>query len=318
MPEPRFTVSRVSGARVEDEALRQDVRRVAADLSQVTVTERQYREYGTYNPMTLISRFGSWNGALTRAGLDVYVKTLSDDALLSDLRRVSEAVLPESVSKSRYRDLGNHDVGTFLDRFGSWRSALDAAGLQVSKHAGISDDRLFANILALWEHYGRQPRRRELENSPSTISQGPYWRRFKSWTVALEQFAAYMNARDARDQLDAVDNASEPSGTQALRSPDQPDAALQRSGSDAASPSPIAPRRRGPRDPTLRLRWRVLNRDRFRCMSCGASPATGGPPLHVDHIVAWSLGGDTVIENLQTLCASCNLGKSDLPVTDAS
>ncbi|WP_343324290.1 HNH endonuclease signature motif containing protein [Streptococcus sp. Marseille-P8640] len=34
--------------------------------------------------------------------------------------------------------------------------------------------------------------------------------------------------------------------------------------------------------------------------------------LHVDHIIPWSKGGETVLGNLQTLCSKCNLGKSDL------
>jgi len=34
--------------------------------------------------------------------------------------------------------------------------------------------------------------------------------------------------------------------------------------------------------------------------------------LHADHIKPWSKGGETVIENLQTLCSKCNIGKSDL------
>lgn len=314
MSEPRFSISRVPGAPVADDALRKDLQRVAQDHSRGTVTERQYREHGTYDPMTLIARFGSWNGALTSAGLSTYVKTLPDAVLLADLRRVAEAVSPETVSVSRYRDLGTHDVGTFLDRFGSWRDAMDAAGLELSKHTGISDERLFANILTLWEHYGRQPRRRELEGPPSTISPGPYWRRFKSWTVALEQFARYMNERDGREQVDAGDIDSAPRGRRELPSSEQPDVVLAGSGVDDTPPSP---HRRGSRDPNLRLRWKVLTRDRFRCRGCGASPATGGPPLHVDHIIAWSLGGDTVIENLQTLCESCNLGKSNLPASDA-
>ncbi len=52
--------------------------------------------------------------------------------------------------------------------------------------------------------------------------------------------------------------------------------------------------------------------DGFRCINCGRSPATEvGVELHVDHIHPWSKGGKTVIENLQTLCSDCNLGKSD-------
>ena len=68
------------------------------------------------------------------------------------------------------------------------------------------------------------------------------------------------------------------------------------------------------RHPSLRLRWKVLQRDRFTCRGCGRSPAlVPGVELHVDHIEPWGKGGQTILENLQTLCLTCNLGKSDLP-----
>lgn len=70
--------------------------------------------------------------------------------------------------------------------------------------------------------------------------------------------------------------------------------------------------RNGSRRISLSLRYEVLKRDGFRCINCGRSPATEvGVELHVDHIHPWSKGGKTVIENLQTLCSDCNLGKSD-------
>jgi len=37
--------------------------------------------------------------------------------------------------------------------------------------------------------------------------------------------------------------------------------------------------------------------------------------LHIDHVTPWSKGGETEMDNLQTLCEPCNLGKSDLPVS---
>ena len=44
-----------------------------------------------------------------------------------------------------------------------------------------------------------------------------------------------------------------------------------------------------------------------------SSPATNPSTiLHVDHIIPWSQGGETVIDNLQTLCSDCNLGKGAL------
>jgi 5-methylcytosine-specific restriction endonuclease McrA len=56
-----------------------------------------------------------------------------------------------------------------------------------------------------------------------------------------------------------------------------------------------------------------MKRDNFSCRACGASPASEpGLTLHVDHIVAWSRGGETVDDNLQTLCEPCNLGKSNV------
>ena len=61
-----------------------------------------------------------------------------------------------------------------------------------------------------------------------------------------------------------------------------------------------------------KLRYTVLKRDNFKCCACGASPAKDpSVELHVDHIVPWSKGGETTIENLQTLCSKCNIGKSD-------
>ncbi|HBG61956.1 MAG TPA: hypothetical protein DDX37_09030 [Candidatus Omnitrophica bacterium] len=67
------------------------------------------------------------------------------------------------------------------------------------------------------------------------------------------------------------------------------------------------------RDINWRLRFLVLKRDNFKCKACGSSLATDtGIILHVDHIKAWASGGETVLENLQTLCSKCNIGKSNM------
>ena len=61
-----------------------------------------------------------------------------------------------------------------------------------------------------------------------------------------------------------------------------------------------------------KLRYQVLKRDLFKCCACGASPSKDPTvELHIDHIVPWSKGGGTTLENLQTLCSKCNIGKSD-------
>lgn len=62
-------------------------------------------------------------------------------------------------------------------------------------------------------------------------------------------------------------------------------------------------------------RYAVLHRDNSTCQRCGASKRDG-VKLHVDHKTPVSLGGKSNIDNLWTLCESCNLGKKNLFADD--
>lgn len=206
---------------------------------------------------------------------------VSDDALIADLQRVAQSLSSNTVPQKLYDAVGAFHYSTIMRRFGSWNEALRLAGLAISNEIYIADERLFENLLVLWQHLGRQPRRSELSSPPSVFSQGPYNRRFGSWTASLEAFVNYANESGA-------ESSTVQSGVETTR-------------------------RTTGRDPSLRLRWHVLQRDRFTCCACGASPAlTPGVELHVDHIVPWSRGGETILKNLQTLCSVCNLGKSNV------
>ena len=68
-------------------------------------------------------------------------------------------------------------------------------------------------------------------------------------------------------------------------------------------------RKRGAKDThTAAEVQRILSRQGKRCVYCKASLAHG---YHVDHIIPLSKGGGNGPENLQCLCAPCNLSKSD-------
>lgn len=60
----------------------------------------------------------------------------------------------------------------------------------------------------------------------------------------------------------------------------------------------------------LSLRYKILQRDHFKCMKCGFG-VDDGVKLHIDHKIPYSLGGLTELNNLHTLCIDCNLGKSN-------
>jgi predicted RNA-binding Zn-ribbon protein involved in translation (DUF1610 family) len=70
------------------------------------------------------------------------------------------------------------------------------------------------------------------------------------------------------------------------------------------------------RDPIqAQLRFRVLQRDAFRCRYCGRG-APQGAILHLDHIIPVTAGGATTEDNLLTACVDCNLGKATTKVID--
>lgn len=54
------------------------------------------------------------------------------------------------------------------------------------------------------------------------------------------------------------------------------------------------------------LRWQVFERDEFACQRCGSRSM-----LRADHIFPESRGGPMTLENLQTLCMSCNSSKGN-------
>jgi hypothetical protein len=205
---------------------------------------------------------------------------VSSEELISDLKKMS-GNSESKISMQFYVDNGGkYNPSTIIRRFGSWSKALEKIGLEAGNKANYSDEELFLNILNIWQAKGKQPVRADLAFEPSTISQSPYNRRFKSWSDALESFVAYANQSGKTNESGAMEEIDS-----------------SRTG----------------RDPSLRLRFNVLKRDNFTCVQCGASPAKNPDvELHIDHITPWSKGGETVEENLQTLCSKCNLGKSNL------
>ena len=69
---------------------------------------------------------------------------------------------------------------------------------------------------------------------------------------------------------------------------------------------------------TPRYRRLILLRDKFTCQQCGRRPTAKGAGgivrpdlsmLHVDHITPLARGGADAFDNLQLLCAPCNLTK---------
>lgn len=65
------------------------------------------------------------------------------------------------------------------------------------------------------------------------------------------------------------------------------------------------------------LRYKVLRKFGARCQCCGLTAAQGAE-IHVDHIRPRSKYPELALtaDNLQVLCADCNIGKSNVDQTD--
>ena len=56
----------------------------------------------------------------------------------------------------------------------------------------------------------------------------------------------------------------------------------------------------------------IDKRDGCRCFYCGATAATSGAPLQLDHLTPHSHGGADVAQNLVTACKRCNRARSNM------
>lgn len=290
---------------ISKEELIEDLQMVAKKLDKCYLSRSEYEKNGKYSATPYISKFGSWLDACKIAGLKTarckqdYLR-ITDDDLLIDMILVSKGLNSKTISTKDYSEHGKYKVQTILSRFSKWSEALIKANLEQTGFKLISDIDLFDEIEKMWIQKGAQPTTTDLKNGLSEYSLNTYTRRFGGWRAALSAFIDYININedyenDTQEETNGIANSNKKQNL------------LKNVKED------ISPRRRTNRDINLRLRFRVMQRDNFKCCACGKSPAKDpSVELHVDHIIPWSKDGETIANNLQTLCSKCNLGKSDM------
>jgi hypothetical protein len=281
---------------LSDDVLMDDLRSVAQKLGKEYVTKDEYNQHGRLSASGLQKRFGSWCKAHELAGLRKirHFDTTAEDCI-ADLKLVAAKLGTKVLAFNDYKPHGRYNIALIARRCGSFKGALELAGLSRSPkaHDALTHEQLFENLEQLWEALGRQPTKEDYTKPLSRYSYGPYVRRFGSYRAALESFVASFSA----------EATSKPNGIDQLISCD-----VRQS---------VAPTRHTTsRNVSWRLRFLVMRRDSFKCRLCGVSPALKpGTVLVVDHVEPWASGGETEFGNLQTLCQVCNGGKSDLALT---
>ena len=220
-----------------------------------------------------------------RFELESHNRNVPEEDLLNELRRIANLLDSPKITIDQFNEHAKFHSSTLSRRFGSWFKALDAAGLERTRNLNLTNEQLFENLVTVWLKLGRQPKYDDMKKEHSLFSAGTYDNRFGTWRKGLEAFVSWANEGISPDLTISADQPTE--------------------------------LRRGARNINWRLRAIVLMRDGARCQMCGAE-ARNGAQLHVDHILPWSKGGTTTLENLRILCNVCNIGKSNIEVDEVT
>lgn len=286
---------------LSDKELLADLVATAAKLQKKTVSCEEYSKYGKYHHATITRRFGSWLNALEKAGLKSYLELnnwcTSLNEFVEDVKNVAQRLNKKTLTTGEYKQFGKyHYLYPFKRHEKKWNDVLKLANLEPTQFRlgcgkEISNEELFDDIAQVWIKLGKQPTITDIKRGYFRFSQNTFCRRFGGWRNTLIAFMNYINSDSTNTSCNEIEKRTE----------------------REISVENKTIRHKGKREPSLRMRYLVLQRDHFKCCICGRSPSTDpSVVLVVDHKHPWAKGGETTCDNLQTLCKECNLGKSDL------
>jgi hypothetical protein len=286
------------------EEIKKEILRVVGLITSEKITTKEFDSLSKISSSTIRRRFGNWGKILFQCGLGSrysgrtvsdkmhqQTKHLTNEEIINELQRVAKSLNKNSLTTTDLDKVSKViSASTIANRFGSWTNGLKAANLTIHKkgrrHCELD---YFDNMLKVWTHYGRQPKYQEMDLPPSVITSGAYESKWGKWSNALLAFIEYVN-KDKIEE-DIIIEEKQHFNKKELENKIE---------------------KRNSRGIPIGLRYRIFVRDRFRCVKCGRSPATDlNCEIHIDHIIPISKEGKTVLENLQTTCKECNLGKSN-------
>jgi len=228
------------------------------------------------------------------------INKISREKIIAELEKTAEHFNYMDFKQSDFNKVADISDYTVYREFGSWESALQFLAEHL-KERGIdfkittrrdsySEQEMYDEMERIWRLLGHRPSKNEWAVSNPAISYDTLYRHFGGWTNACLKFVEYKSGEKVTEESGVVNPPK----------------------SNSTKVKPVLFKIAKTRTIPLSLRVKVLSRDKFRCVFCGKSPAiNAGTILHIDHIKPFSKGGENTLDNLQTLCQDCNLGKSN-------
>ena len=114
---------------ISDEDLLQDLRKAHDTVVAIngTLSFRSYNEAGKYTSSTIATRFGTWNKALKKAGLEINEeKNINERNLFLNLENVWVSLGRQPVTRDLAKPLSKYTHHAYNEHFGGFRKALEA------------------------------------------------------------------------------------------------------------------------------------------------------------------------------------------------
>jgi len=234
------------------------------------------------------------------------IDKISRDKIIKELELVAKHFGYKDFKRKDFDKNSEISGNTVIREFGTWEKALaflknhfQKKGIELKpsnrkSRKQFTEQQLFEEMERIWKLVKHRPSKNEWDANDPKISFATYMRYFDGWQNACLKFIEYkMGGSITSDDI-----------------------SIYQAEDEKAKRGKMYPKTGDTRTISLGVRLKVLDRDNFRCVFCGKSPATDfGTKLHIDHIVPFSKGGKSTLENLQTLCEECNLGKSDKKIS---
>jgi 5-methylcytosine-specific restriction endonuclease McrA len=114
---------------IPDQELLDDLKRVADKLVRNKFSSREYDEIGKYTIDTVNRRFGTWNKALLKAGLEITLTqnlNVSDKELFENIENMWISLGQQPTYRDVRQPFSKYSTHQYLSKFGTWRKALEA------------------------------------------------------------------------------------------------------------------------------------------------------------------------------------------------
>lgn len=149
----------------------------------VPPTESEMAQKGNYSPDVYQDRWGSWNEAVEAAGYTPHRETdISREGLQDEICRLAENGVPPS--RREMAKQGRYSPSAYLNCWGSWNNAIQAAGYTPKEENDIDRTDLLDEIRRLKKELGSVPTYADMDDC-GNYSTRPYVDQFHSWWAAI-------------------------------------------------------------------------------------------------------------------------------------